>query len=156
MAARRSKGKGGDENRSVTPDQPGRDSPRSRKCLDMTLKGEKTFICNAAYSFSRCYRNKILSYWSLVEFIWCKYSFLSSDCLMTCLLFLMFFLQEPPGFVNDRVRIISRYNALNTAALLNIYLLFLLCFELDDLILIIRSAVMAKNWRCRIPYSDLY
>ncbi len=40
MAARRSKGKGGDENRSVTPDHPGRDSsPRSRKCLDMTLKG---------------------------------------------------------------------------------------------------------------------
>jgi hypothetical protein len=42
MAARRSKGKGGDENRSVTPDHPGRDSsPRSRKCLDMTLKGKR-------------------------------------------------------------------------------------------------------------------
>jgi hypothetical protein len=42
MAARRSKGKGGDENRSVTPDHPGRDSsPRSRKCLDMTLKGRR-------------------------------------------------------------------------------------------------------------------
>lgn len=40
MAARRSKGKG-DENRSITPDQPGRDSPRSRKCLDLTLQGGK-------------------------------------------------------------------------------------------------------------------
>ncbi len=45
MAARRSKGKGGDENRSVTPDHPGRDSsPRSRKCLDMTLKGSRVCI----------------------------------------------------------------------------------------------------------------